>query len=47
MGPSLETPHEYQFINQVKGDVVCMSTIPEVIVAKHSQLKTMVISVVS
>ena len=47
MGPSLETPNEYRFLNQIKADVVGMSTVPEVIVARHSQLKTMVISVVS
>lgn len=47
MGPSLETPNEYRFLNQIKADVVGMSTVPEVIVAQHCKLQTMVISVVS
>jgi purine-nucleoside phosphorylase len=46
-GPSLETPSEYRFLNLIGGDLVGMSTVPEVIVAKHSDLKILVISVVS
>lgn len=46
-GPSLETPAEYEFINRVGADLVGMSTIPEVIVAKHSGLDVFVLSVVS
>ena len=46
-GPNLETPAEYNFLNRIGGDVVGMSTVPEVIVAKHSNLPIMVISVVS
>jgi purine-nucleoside phosphorylase len=46
-GPSLETPAEYRFIHTIGADLVGMSTIPEVIVAKHSDLKIMVISIVS
>ena len=46
-GPNLETPAEYTFINRVGGDVVGMSTIPEVIVARHMSLPVFVISVVS
>jgi len=46
-GPNLETPAEYNFINKVGGDLVGMSTVPEVIVAKHMSLSVMVISVVS
>jgi purine-nucleoside phosphorylase len=46
-GPNLETPAEYNFIHRIGGDLVGMSTVPEVLVARHSGLKTMVISVVS
>ncbi|HMQ47990.1 MAG TPA: purine-nucleoside phosphorylase [Saprospiraceae bacterium] len=44
-GPSLETPAEYRFINTIGGDLVGMSTIPEVIVAKHMGLPVFVVSV--
>ncbi len=46
-GPNLETPAEYQFVNRIGGDLVGMSTIPEVLVAKHSGLPVFVISVVT
>ena len=46
-GPNLETPAEYRFINTIGADLVGMSTVPEVLVAKHSDLKIMVISIVS
>ncbi len=46
-GPNLETPAEYKFINIIGGDLVGMSTIPEVIVARHSEMEVLAISVVS
>lgn len=46
-GPNLETPAEYNFLNIIGGDLVGMSTVPEVIVARHSNLKVFAISVVS
>ena len=46
-GPNLETPAEYNFINTIGGDLVGMSTVPEVLVARHSGLRIMVISLVS
>ncbi|MFK8102195.1 MAG: purine-nucleoside phosphorylase [Saprospiraceae bacterium] len=46
-GPNLETPAEYNFIHRVGGDLVGMSTVPEVIVARHSGMAVFVASVVS
>jgi purine-nucleoside phosphorylase len=46
-GPSLETPAEYNFIYRIGGDLVGMSTVPEVLVAVHSGLKVFVASVVT
>lgn len=46
-GPNLETPAEYRFINIIGADLVGMSTVPEVIVARHSDLKVLVLSIVS
>jgi purine-nucleoside phosphorylase len=46
-GPSLETPHEYAYLNKIGADVVGMSTVPEVITAHHSQIKVIVLSVVT
>lgn len=46
-GPNLETPAEYQYIHRVGGDLVGMSTIPEVLVAKHMGKQVNVISIVS
>lgn len=46
-GPNLETPAEYNFLHRIGGDLVGMSTVPEVIVARHSGIPVFVISVVS
>lgn len=46
-GPNLETPAEYNFFNIIGGDAVGMSTIPEVLVAKHMELPVLVVSVIS
>lgn len=46
-GPNLETPAEYNFLHIIGGDLVGMSTVPEVIVAQHSGLKIFVLSIVS
>ena len=46
-GPSLETPAEYKMIHILGGDVVGMSTVPEVIVANYYGMKVLCFSVVS
>lgn len=46
-GPSYETPHEYKYIRTIGGDAVGMSTIPEVIVARHSDIPVFGMSVIT
>ncbi len=46
-GPSLETPAEHRLLRQAGADIVGMSTVPEVIVAKQCALKVCVLSCVT
>ncbi len=46
-GPNLETPAESNFLHLIGGDIVGMSTVPEVIIARHMDMRTFVASIVS
>lgn len=46
-GPSFETPAEYKYFRMIGGDAIGMSTIPEVIVARHSSVPVFGVSVIT
>jgi purine-nucleoside phosphorylase len=46
-GPSYETPAEYAFYGKAGGDAIGMSTVPEVIVARHAGLRVFGMSVIT
>lgn len=46
-GPTYETPHEYRYIRIIGGDATGMSTVPEVIVARHSGIPVFGMSVIT
>ncbi|MBO6057587.1 MAG: purine-nucleoside phosphorylase [Bacteroidales bacterium] len=46
-GPSYETPAEYRYYRAIGGDCVGMSTVPEVIVARHCGLTVFAVSVIT
>ena len=46
-GPNFETRAEYRFFRRIGGDVVGMSTVPEVLAAQSCQMRVLVLSTVT
>jgi purine-nucleoside phosphorylase len=46
-GPTFETPAEYKYFRIIGADAVGMSTVPEVIIARHMNLPCFAVSIIT
>jgi len=46
-GPTLETPADYRFVRIIGADAVGMSTVPEVLAARHMEIPVFAISIIT